>query len=414
MSGSHTTPEQILSEQVENVAASARFRKAPVLRELLLFLLKHREGELSEYAIGVDALGRRPDFDPRFDATVRVQIARLRQRLKDYYENEGRLEQTRIAIPLGSYRLELEQETAPAPLSPPLPAVETSMPRRAARPGWLVAALALSGVLLAGLAWDNWRLRQMLSQPRPTQPLALDQFWKPLAAGNLPVTVVVPAPLFFHWSPQALVARDFSINEPGLLEKSPYLTGIRKLIGEEPIVSQLYTVASDTLAGASLTSYLNARNVSVNTLDTPTLSLDALSGRNAVILVGPGSVPQIEPLLQGTNYYLTSMDGCVHNRKPMADEPGKWKDIQLAPERSISHGIISRLPGRTPGTHMLILAGRYNLGLSTLLTTPSELGEVERLHRSRNSPEFFEMVVRFERNGDRILRTKPIALRPFR
>ncbi len=415
VSRSHTTPVQSLAEHVEVIASSARFRKAPVLRELLLFLLKHRDEEISEYAIAVDALGRKPDFDPKLDATVRVQIARLRQRLKDYYENEGRSDVVRVFVPPGSYRLDLEQDTAP-PVSPVVaaPAAPAAAVESARRPRWLVALVAGVGVLAAVLAWDDWRLRnEVAGRGSSDAPPALSEFWKPLTSGKSPVTVVVPAPLFFSWRSKSLMVRDFHINEPGHLEQSPALRGIRQMMGEEPVVSQLDTVSSDTLAGAAVTNYLHARNVSVSTLDTPTLTLDALTGRNAVILVGPGSVPQLDPLLAGTNYYLLPGDGCVHNRKPVDGEPEKWKDITLAPERTISYGIVSRLPGRTPGTHMLVLAGRYNTGLSMLLTTPSELAEVEKLHRGKGAPEYFEMVVRFERNGDRILRTKPIALRNF-
>lgn len=77
------------SALLEQVAKSALFRKAPASRELLLYLWQHRAEPLSEYAIGVDVLGRKPDFDPKTDATVRVQVSRLRQRLKEYYAGEG-------------------------------------------------------------------------------------------------------------------------------------------------------------------------------------------------------------------------------------------------------------------------------------------------------------------------------------
>ena len=74
----------------------------------------HREETLSEYAIATEALGRSPIFDAKLDATVRVQISRLRQRLEKYYEEEGqaRAEQ-RIIIPLGSHQSRIETVAAP-------------------------------------------------------------------------------------------------------------------------------------------------------------------------------------------------------------------------------------------------------------------------------------------------------------
>jgi len=65
---------------VQSITESPLFRKAPAARELLLFLWKQRDTPLTEYGIGVDALGRQPEFDPKTDATVRVQVSRLRQR----------------------------------------------------------------------------------------------------------------------------------------------------------------------------------------------------------------------------------------------------------------------------------------------------------------------------------------------
>src|ERR1700760_2710999 len=89
---------------VRAVSNSALFQKAPVLRQLLLYLWEHRDGELSEYAIGVDVLGRREDFNPKNDATVRAQISRLRTRLREYYEGEGKESAYRVQIPMGAHR----------------------------------------------------------------------------------------------------------------------------------------------------------------------------------------------------------------------------------------------------------------------------------------------------------------------
>jgi len=70
---------------IRAIEESAAFQRAPVLRRLLLYLWEHRNDESSEYGIGVDVLGRKPEFDPKIDATVRVHVSRLRQKLRDFY-----------------------------------------------------------------------------------------------------------------------------------------------------------------------------------------------------------------------------------------------------------------------------------------------------------------------------------------
>jgi hypothetical protein len=58
---------------------------------------------LKEYTIGVEAFSRPNHFDPKTDTIVRVQIHRLRQKLKEYYETDGIHDPILIDIPKGHY-----------------------------------------------------------------------------------------------------------------------------------------------------------------------------------------------------------------------------------------------------------------------------------------------------------------------
>jgi hypothetical protein len=51
--------------------------------------LKGLEENLKEYTIGIEAYGRKADFDPSQDTIVRTEARRLRGNLKEYYEAEG-------------------------------------------------------------------------------------------------------------------------------------------------------------------------------------------------------------------------------------------------------------------------------------------------------------------------------------
>ena len=76
-------------EELERVLSSACFARSQGLSRLLRFLverqLEGREGELKESLIGIEVYGRRPDYDPKLDSTVRSEMARLRSRLAKYY-----------------------------------------------------------------------------------------------------------------------------------------------------------------------------------------------------------------------------------------------------------------------------------------------------------------------------------------
>src|ERR1035437_10041593 len=85
------TPDE--TEEIQAVLSSQTFSEAPTLARLLKYLCRNHFSEdkrdLNEYRIGVEALGRSPDFDPARNSCVRVEMHRLRGRLRKYYETEG-------------------------------------------------------------------------------------------------------------------------------------------------------------------------------------------------------------------------------------------------------------------------------------------------------------------------------------
>src|SRR5215470_2590641 len=91
--------------ELEAVLASSLFVRTPSLANLLSYLCqKYFQGEadlLKEYTIGVEAFGRAPDFDKKEDSIVRVEIRRLREKLRQYYETEGADHPIRLTIPAG-------------------------------------------------------------------------------------------------------------------------------------------------------------------------------------------------------------------------------------------------------------------------------------------------------------------------
>jgi hypothetical protein len=60
-------------------------------------------GALKETVIGVEVYGRSPGYDPHLDSIVRMEAAKLRSRLAEYYAAEGRHDPVVIEIPKGTY-----------------------------------------------------------------------------------------------------------------------------------------------------------------------------------------------------------------------------------------------------------------------------------------------------------------------
>lgn len=102
-----TIPEAEARLALVRVLSCDSFAGAPQLSRFLQFVvvstLEGQAERLKGYTIGVEALGRRPDFDPQADPIVRVEAIRLRAALRRYYEGEGASDPIVIEIPRGGY-----------------------------------------------------------------------------------------------------------------------------------------------------------------------------------------------------------------------------------------------------------------------------------------------------------------------
>jgi TolB-like protein len=155
--------EQLHRDEVERVLSSACFARSERASKLFRYLverqLEGRESELKESVIGVEVFGRRPDYDPKVDSTVRTEAVRLRARLSEYYSTEGSQDAIVIDLPKGGYVPNFRQRT-------PVPIVQTAVPRRL----WLTVALVgFTASATAIGAW--WILPKNASIPIAVLPL---------------------------------------------------------------------------------------------------------------------------------------------------------------------------------------------------------------------------------------------------
>lgn len=194
---------------MEEILSSQTFARSDQLRNFLKFIceqeMAERGSELNEYLIGVEVLGRPPNYSPSEDATVRNRAHVLRKKLHEFYEHEGITSPIRIELPKGSYcplflnaeagfQLSPDSSTAifatPSALhhadepSIPIPAlVEQPKPeaeQKTNRWRWALA-MAIAAVVVSLAAWKLFPMR--------TTPTALEQFWEPVLKSSHPVLI---------------------------------------------------------------------------------------------------------------------------------------------------------------------------------------------------------------------------------
>lgn len=108
--------QALLDDCLSRMLAHPLFTKSPRQQDLLRYLVNQTvsgsAARLKGYAIGVEVFGRGTDFDPAVDAIVRVEVARLRTRLNDYYADAGLSDTLRIELPKGGYAVEFRRHDA--------------------------------------------------------------------------------------------------------------------------------------------------------------------------------------------------------------------------------------------------------------------------------------------------------------
>src|ERR1017187_6404016 len=154
MSAAQETPDPLRVE-LQRVLESESFRNSDSLRRLLSYLaersLNHAADDLKEYVIDVDVFGKPPSYDPQKDASVRVQISRLRQKIAEYYNGEGSGDPYRLVLPKGHFTIRFEaQPGEAAPGSKPVDAVLAGAGRFSRAQIGLAVTLFL---LAASLLW---------------------------------------------------------------------------------------------------------------------------------------------------------------------------------------------------------------------------------------------------------------------
>src|SRR5216683_5060289 len=125
--------------QVRRILESKAFRTSEVHRNLLNYLAeKSLSGDadsLKEYTVGLDVFAKPSSYDPRQESVVRMHMARLRQKLAEYYRTEGADDAIVVDLPKGAFKVTFEPRIAATEPEPPVEqeiaeAVSAAAPKR--------------------------------------------------------------------------------------------------------------------------------------------------------------------------------------------------------------------------------------------------------------------------------------------
>ena len=101
-------PAATVERQLDRMISSRLFMRSPRLSRFMEYVvgahLEGRDSEIKEYSVGLEVFDRSEDFDPRVDPIVRVEAGRLRNKIREYYLNDGVADIVLLTLSRRGYR----------------------------------------------------------------------------------------------------------------------------------------------------------------------------------------------------------------------------------------------------------------------------------------------------------------------
>lgn len=353
------------SAQIQRILQSKTFRTSEVHRNLLSYLAdKSLAGEadsLKEYTVGLDVFAKPSSYDPRQESTVRMHVARLRQKLAEYYRTEGADDPIIVDLPKGGFRLTFE----PRPIeTEPAPAVPVAIPdvRKHYR---YELGLGVALILAVGLALyfgtELRQVRQSITRPAGWTP-ELRELWQPLLSSNRPLILAVsPATPVSGVGPASGLVR----------------------LGE----------------------FLGVHRTSVQVLSGDQIEAPEVAMGNVVWVGSVTDNRQMQAMFAGRPLTL-ARDG-IHNLQAKPGEPALFADrlAEDPQDTEESYALISRVPGLYGNGEVLYLSGNRVASITggvNAFTDPAFAKTlIEKLRDSTGRlPRYYQVVLKVRSMDD--------------
>ena len=395
-------------QQVDRILHSATFRNALTLQQLFQYLaskaISGSADSLKEYSIGVEAFGRPHDFDPKTDTIVRVQIHRLRQKLKEYYDNEGSRDTIAIGIPKGHYLpsfevaafsgADLKVIPAPSPegsfhgaLSYAGDRAQNGATRAGRRFGRILSsrtAIAVAAVALVFAAGFLVGTRQIRSHIRTdaasaNAELAADKsadpvkaFWMSFLGNDSAPVIAYPDAVFLLDDSNDLFRfRQGAIDNRGAVV-DPHLA--RRFASSPSLVAQAgqlyyengYTGTGELQAIAMVTGLLGQMGVKATIKPSRDVTPDDFKQHDVILLGSPFQNIAVAQLLSAGDFTFENPDARreqwraqILNARPRTNENSTYHTERdpVTHVLKTDYSILSIQPGVVPGRYIALLGG---------------------------------------------------------
>ena len=446
--------ESVTAEQkqaaLEAVLRSETFARADQLKNFLKYVcemeISGHGHELTEYLIGVEALGRPSQFSTGDDSAVRNRAFALRKKLQEFYEREKPDAPIRIELHKGSYRPRfvegdsLEKSNGngvaisqtPSPTSGPL--VPTLLPDIIPAPREAPPEVGskrslrsfFAGVILTSLIAVALYLlivaKRGVGSPHPVAVPILAEAWGPILSPHADVLICVANPPSFsvHTTSSATTPPPF--NNPGAQPMPKELLELYRLKYSEPEdYKHFLTITTNGAYWGDLTGAMSvfktiaSAGIIPQMLPEKIVAKSTLRRRNVLLFGAPGYSPAITHFLEKCPLTVRYLDSII------SQQPGQTATPLYSLKRDAQnrlaqvYGLITVLPSESSTDYRhrtVIFSGINSAGAQAaaeFFSSPENLTELRKHLNSEghnNFPLAYQVVVRAETDDDILLNFK--------
>jgi len=441
------TSQPLTSEQkraaLEAVLHSQTFARADQLKSFLRYVceieMAGRGHELSEYLIGIEALGRPASFSPGEDSAVRTRAFALRKKLQEFYEHEQPDAALRIELPKGSYcphfienqrqqkangNGTLAERLAPQLVHSPTAHEELAPAEATGRREWKRSLLPFSAgfvlaMLLAGVLYWWLRAKPVSNAISHTLAPILAEAWGPMLVPNADVLLCVANPTSFSVHPSAFspATTTTPFNYPGALPMPQQLYELYNTRSPAPAnpaltITRNGTYWGDVLGALTAFKILNAAGVSPQIVPELTITMPMLRRRNVILFGAPDYSAAVARFQENCPLRVNYLDAIVGSATPAT--PAARYALKLGRQQRLTQvfGLITVLPGENSAnqpTRILIFSGVNSAGAQAaaeFFSSPEHLLELKKELKKAGHDSFppaYQVVVRAETDDSILL-----------
>jgi hypothetical protein len=428
------SPEEI-RRTIDRILNSKHFSQAPKKRKFVQMIcdyhLAGRAKEINEHLIGLEVYERNDRYSPAEDPVVRVAAHDVRKRLEQYYLHEGKDDEIRLEIPIGSYEPVFRSVSGPLTDAAPSVAGALAQDRRSITPlplpeewagrpgqgGWrgrgLLVVVVSAFVILASIA-VFFAISARRKTPAPGMKSELDLYgpvWETFFTSEDPTIEVLSNPPVYVLvniaDPEAVRKKSVELSKERSRELFDLLKQTTKSEPEYPAPSRLYlsptgyTGVGEAIGAHCITGLFRSRGVGVTLKQSRNLTAEDLKDRNLIMLGGRWSNAWAGKLPVKEDFYFTPQVS-IANRHTQPGEQSEYRaKFDEAGQLVEDYALITVKPSARNKNTIMALEGLRGVGTGAaaeMITNKNYLGEINQRLRQLSGqaglPHYYQILLK--------------------